>query len=829
MRAPLSWLKSLTPLEVSPTDTAGVAALGAELDSLGLVVEGVERVGQGLDDVVVARVLAIDAIEGADRIRKITVDAGAEPLEVVCGAWNFVAGDIVAFAPVGAELPGDFRIERRKLKGVVSNGMICSSRELALGDDHEGIMVLASPGPGGVLPAGIELGQRLSEYLGFGADVVFDLAIEPNRPDCLCMAGVARDLAAHFSLPLHLPQPELAESGKPAGELATVAVEDPELCFRLTGRVMTNVTIVPSPLLVQRRLLLAGMRPIDCVVDASNYVLLELGQPTHPYDLDRLGGRGLIARAAHAGEQLVTLDGVARTLGTRSPRRDDPLTGRDCVICDANNVPVGVGGVMGGRSSEIDGSTAAVLLEAALFLPVGVGRTARHLGLRSEASVRFERGVDPAGVERASARVFELVAEAATAAGVPAPTFAPGLLDANPAPYVPHRVPVRPARVNALLGTELSGDAISGLLEPIGYSPAGAAEGSLEFAVPSFRPDVQKEVDVIEDVARRVGYRHIVRTERRSPFVGHLDVMQRLRRQLKRILAGLGAHEAWTSSIVDPAEHARAGWRAPLVELANPMVAEESALRGSLLPGLLAAVRHNSGHRHPWIRLFEVGDVFAPPLEGALLPYEPEQMALILARADDDAASAVSAWRTIADALGITGVELDQTHQGDSGDHAGLHSARLARLVVPGETAPRLLGVVGEVDPAVVEAFGLPHERIGWLQLDMAALESAPRRSPLAIPVTKYPSSDIDLAFAVSDEVPAWRVADALLSASGLVESVELFDVYRGRDFEAGRRSLAFRLRLAALDRTLNDRELGEARAACIEAVEKTFPAQLRT
>ena len=321
MRAPLSWLQSLTPLPVDATDRAAVAELASELDALGLVVEGIERVGEGLGDVIVSRVLEIAAIPGADRIRRVVVDTGAaDPVEVVCGAWNFVAGDIVPLAPVGAVLPGGFRMERRKMKGVVSNGMICSARELGLGDDHEGILVLGSAGADGPLPGGIELGRTLDEHLGITADVVFDLSIEPNRPDCLCMLGVARDLSARFKLPLFTPEPVIAEGAPAAAELAKVAVASPELCFRFTGRVLTGLVPVPSPMVVQRRLTLAGMRPISAVVDASNYVMLELGQPTHPYDLDRLGGRGLLARAAVPGETIVTLDGETRTLGNRAAR-----------------------------------------------------------------------------------------------------------------------------------------------------------------------------------------------------------------------------------------------------------------------------------------------------------------------------------------------------------------------------------------------------------------------------------------------------------------------------------------------------------------------------
>jgi len=848
-------LRELTPLETRPTDRTEVAALAADLDALGLVVEAVEKVGEGLSDVVLARVQEIEAIPRADRIRRVIVDAGGpEPFEVVCGAWNFEVGDVVPFAPVGAVLPGDFRIEQRRLKGVVSNGMLCSGRELRLSDDHEGILVLGraslpggspgspespgSPNPAGTRPdADLQVGRPLVEYLGAGfePDVVFDLAIEGNRPDCLCVAGVARDIAARRRLPFHLPEPVVEEGQEPASAFATVEVLSPELCHRLTARVLIGVTHVTSPVIVRRRLTMAGMRPIDSIVDASNYVMLELGQPTHPYDLDRLGGHGLRVRAARHGEELVTLDGVIRVLGTRPPKLDDPLSASDCLICDADDRPVGIGGIMGGESSEITSEATRVLLEDASFAPLAVARTARWVGLRSEASVRFERGVDPKGMERAALRFCELVIAAARAAGVDSPVVAYGLLDAHPVPYVPRRIPVRTGRVGGLLGTKLQDADIGQLLDPLGFVtilPDDAAEaGLLEVEVPSFRPDIRREVDVTEEVARRIGYQEIPGSDRRSPYVGRLSDLQTLRRRLKRILAGLGAHEAWTMSVVDPRDQVRGGVGSPLVPLLNPMVAEESVLRGGLLPGLLGAARHNAGHRRPWLRLFEIGDVFALPSDGAgepqelfseqlsELPEEWELVALLLGEADDDAAAAVNAWRVVADALRLENVELR------SAARLGLHPARTSEIVAAGT----VVGVVGEVDPQTLEAYELPHERVGWLELDVEKLAAAPRRSIVARPVSRFPSSDVDLAFVVGDAVPAADIEGALRRAAGdMCESVELFDVYRGAGVTEGSRSLAYRLRFCALDRTLTDSEVAELRAQCIREVEGRYQATLR-
>jgi phenylalanyl-tRNA synthetase beta chain len=850
MRTPLSWLQEFTPLAAQPADRGSIVELASELDAVGLVVERTEWVGEGLGDVVLARVLEISSIPGADRIRHVVVDrGGGETAEVVCGAWNFETGDIVVLAPVGAELPGGFRIERRKMRGAVSNGMLCSGRELRLSDDHEGILVLASPGePTGVPQVpGFELGTPLAEHLGFSLDVVFDLAIEPNRPDCLSMVGAARELAARYGLPLQVPEPALTEENPAASSYATIEIEAPELCQRLLSRVVHGVVPVASPALIQRRLVLAGMRPINHVVDASNYVMFEIGQPNHPYDLAKLGGGGLKVRAAHPGETLVTLDGETRILGGRPARADDPSSALDALICNAIDLPVGIAGIMGGQSSEIEEGTETVLLEVGRFSAVSVGRTARELGLRTEASMRFERGIDPEAMEWAAARFCQLVVEAAAAAGAPAPQVASGIVEANPRPFERSTIRFRPGRANALLGLELESDQVKRLLEPIGYLWGRTEDAAVEVAVPSWRPDVSREADVIEDVARTYGYRRIPKTDRRSPFVGKLDKRQSLRRRLRRLLMAVGAHEAWTASIVDLATQRRAGVARSLVSISNPMVAEESVLRGGVLAGLLSALRHNSAHRNPSLRLFEIGDVFA---EVSSQLHERELAGLLLAWSGDDAGEAIRAWRVIEDALGLEGVRIEQGPSGEvaaagagagvgiavgngaaagvagvAGELEGLHPAR-SGLIVAGDTA---LGAVGEVDPDVLGAFELPHVRVGYLELDVERLVHARRRSQLAKPVSRYPSSDIDLAFGVAEAVPAAHVEAIILEAAGeLCESLQLFDVYRGAGLEPGQRSLGFRLRLCALDRTLTDAEVAGVRQRCIDAVEQAVPATLR-
>ena len=824
MRVPLSWLRDFAPFG------GDAGALATTLDELGLVVEEVIAVGEHLEDVVLARVLEIAPIPGADRIRRVVVEAGAGPVDVVCGAWNFAEGDVVPFAPVGSVLPGDFAITRRTMRGVVSNGMLCSGRELGLSEDHEGILVVADgTGPA---PEGVEPGRPLVEALEVGPDVVFDVAVEANRPDAWCMAGVARDLAAALGLPFAIPEPApRLDAGLTTAEAASVAVVDEDLCPRFTARLLLDVAVAPSPAWMARRLTLAGMRPINNVVDASNYVMLELGQPTHPYDLDRLGGGGLRVRAARPGEAVVTLDGVTRTMGERSVGVGDDR--RDCLICDAGDAAVGIGGVMGGATSEIGPGTTRVLLEAAYFTPMAVARTSKRLGLRSEASARFERGCDPEGIDRAVARLCELLAATAgdglrvAGSGIDVRGRVPG----------PAQVQVRTARVNAVLGTDVDDATIGALLEPIGFSTTALGPGVLEVTVPTFRPDTEREIDVVEEVARHLGYGRIPRRRQQAPQVGGLSPYQRDRRTLRQVVAGLGAHEAWTPSLLAPEDHRRVG-TGEGVRVANPLSPDESELRRGLLPGLLRALAFNADRRHPALRLFEVGHVFPPPDEGRVARAmahrgdtvidEREVLGLALAADADDARSASAAWSLVADALRIEEVELVAPAAG-APPPPGLHPTRAAELRLAGEGP--VLGTVGEVDPAVLEAFGLdPGRRVGWLELDLGTLlVDAPRRSLLVAPVSRFPSADIDLAFVVDEAVPAAAVARTLRRAGGeLLETVELFDVYRGPGTPAGTRSLAYHLRLCSLDHTLTDEEVAGLRAACIEEAARVHGAQLR-
>ncbi len=748
-----------------------------------------ETFGAGLADVVVARVLATRPHPNADKVQVVDVDAGdGEALQIVCGAFNFGAGDVVPLAPVGSRLPGGMQIGRRNVRGEWSNGMLCSGTELGLTSDADGIMIL---------DAGLAPGTALTEALGIVADVVFDVDVTPNRPDALSVAGVARDLAAHFGVPFSVPGPP-APAGAGAAGPVSVVVEAPDLCPQFTATVLTGVTIGPSPQWMAQRLTLAGMRPINNIVDVSNYVMLELGQPNHPYDLDRLPGRGLLVRRAREGETLVTLDDVERSVGPD-----------DCLICDAEGAGVGIAGVMGGASSEIGPSTTTVALEAAWFDPVAIARTSKRVGLRTEASVRFERGVDPEGVGRAVARFCQLAAEVA-GASVDGPW-----VDVRAGLPRPARVVVRTGRVNELLGTELSPAEVSSYLQPIGFRCTPTGDGDFRVDIPSWRPDCEREIDVVEEVARHHGYTEIARTMPPITQVGGLTPYQRDRRLVREILVGTGLSEAWATTFLAVDDLTRAGLPSDAVEVENPLAVEESILRPSLLPGLLRALAANAGHRRPDVELFEIGHVFLPPPAGEALPVEPEHLAVALGGAD--AAEAVRVWHVLAAGLRLVNAGTE------AAEIPGLHPTRSARVLAGGT----VVGAIGEVDPQVLAAHGIDG-RVGWFQADLGALLGAPRRPAVYRPVSRFPSADIDLAFVVDEGVPAAAVERSLARAAGdVLEHLELFDIFRGPQLE-GARSLAWRLRFSSMDHTLTEDELTALRLRCIDAVTAAHPARLR-
>lgn len=791
MRAPLSWIRDFTPAD-APVDD-----LVAALNQLGLEVEGVEEPGREVLGVRAARILEVLPHPDADRLRLADVEFGDGTTRVVCGAPNIVAGMVVPFAPSGAMLPGGFTLERRTIRGQTSDGMLCSAKELGLGDDHAGILELD--------PA-VAPGTDVREVLGLD-DVVFDIAVTPNRPDAMCVVGIARELAAHFGQPLTTAEPVPATDPSVAGDV-TVTIEAPDRCPRYLGWV-ARVTMGPSPAWMQQRLVKAGMRPISNVVDVTNYVLLERNQPLHAFDLGRLAGRGVVVRVAEAGERLTTLDGVEREL--------DPS---DLLICDGERTPQAIAGIMGGATAEVGAQTAEILLESAYFERMGIARSSKRLKLRSEASARFERGIDPDGVATHAARAMELLCEVAGARVAPSP------VDEFPSPLTRPRIALRTSKVNGVLGTALADTDVVASLVPLGIDVTGSAD-ELSAVPPSFRPDLEREIDLIEEVARRIGFDAIGRTvPKPRDQVGALTGSQRERRAVADALVGAGACEAMTLPLVSPTGLGVASGEDP-VALANPLRAEESVLRTALLPGLLGACAFNVARGQGDVTLFEMGAVFSAPAPGALLPEERVHVAALLAGAvrrtpseDDrsvDVHDATDLLAVVLDTLDREGVELIP------GGAPGWDPRRSAAVQLGGAT----IGAVGDLAPAALAA-GIEGPVVAF-EIDLDALGDAPRRPRTFRPPSPFPPSTVDLAFVVDDSVTAGAVRATLRDAGGvLLEDVRAFDEFRSEGLGTGRRSLAFALRYRAPDRTLTDAEVGELRRAAIEAVTRTHGATLR-
>jgi len=821
MRAPLSWLRDFTPVE-------GTAAeIARTLSFLGLVVEGTELVGAPLPGIVVARVLATRPHPAADRIQLVDVDLGdGEALQICCGAFNMKPGDLVPLATIGTVMPSGLPIGRRKLRGEWSNGMLCSAPELGLGPEGPEPAIYILP------PTLTSPGQPAAEALGLGPDVVFDLEISPNRSDCFSMIGVARDLAAALRLPFNVPVPPfVATEGIPSANVS-ISEEARGLCGRFTGTVIDCAGGVEVPPFVARRLTLAGMRSINPIVDVSNYVMLELGQPNHPYDIDRLGGRGLVVRRAGAGETIVTLDGTPRALAPE-----------DGVIADGEGLAVGIAGIMGGAMAEISPETTTVLLEAANFNPLAVAATGKRLGLLSEARTRFERGVDPEVADRAINRFVELLGPGARRGET---------TDVRTVSPEKVKIFLRTERVNLVLGTSLSPDEPAELLSRLGFEALANGPSTYEVTVPTWRPDCDREVDLIEEIARIYGYENISRSlPLRSIAPAGLTDYQKGRRRVRELLAGAGANEAWTSSFLSGADLARAGLSTTdALALENPLDQAQGLLRTSLLPGLLNAARFNTERQAGTLSLFEIGSVFRhPPEEGQEVRsasglgtgpqtglissvLEWEQLGVLAVGPDVDATYAVRTWEVLAGGLRLGASSVEPFAPGSSGRSregamaaaGSLHRGRRALVVAGGHE----IGVLGELAPEVSTAYDIAG-RVAFVLVDLAPLLVAPRQSWAARSASRYPAADVDMAFVLDDTVAAGHLEATVREAAGdLAEAVALFDVWRDASLGEGRRSLAFRVRLRSPVRTLTDQEVAEVRDRVVAAARDAYGAELR-
>lgn len=801
MKISVRWLRELCPVDLSDDEIA------KKLTFAGLEIEGREtrRIGDG---VVAARVVTRAKVAGSDHLSLCSVDDGGGTHQVVCGAQNYAAGDVVPMARPGAKLPNGMEIKRARLRGVESNGMLCSQRELGLSEDHSGLMIL---------PRETKIGTSMDELLGL-PDTVFEINVTPNRPDALSHLGIARELSALTGVPVRMPQP------KPAGEAkvpAHVHDEDPERCPRYVARVIEGVKVGPSPLHVQERLRSCGVRPISNVVDATNLALLELGHPLHGFDLEKLGGHKIIVRRAREGEPMTTLDGKERK-----------LTADDLVIADTDK-PVALAGVMGGQTSEVSDTTQRILLESAMFEPSGIRRTARRHGLHTEASHRFERGMDEKMAELAANRCAELIVELAGG------RVLPGAIDRYPSPLPQAQIWVRPARVSALLGTEVSSKEVETWLTALQLERLDGNPERRLWGVPSWRRDLTREIDCVEEIARLRGY-DTIPIEIPKAGVGETAAIApqlRVKRAARAALSADGFDETLNYSFVAERDVRAMDPAAAPLKVANALTVEQGAMRTSLLPGLLRNLGHNFSRGVRDLRLYELGRIYLAMTdprhpEGALAwpAWEPDHLGLAMTgqRAGKswtgggeplDFYDLKGAVEDVLEAMGVSEVRFAHAQI------APLHPASASELLVGGRRA----GVLGQIHPLVAEHFEVPQQTF-LAELNWHALleHSTALRTFRGVP--RFPAVARDLAFVVDASVPAEKMLQEIraVDAAKLLEQVTLFDVYRGAPVPEGKKSVAFGLSLRAADRTLTDAEADALCNAVRDRLKSALGAEIR-
>ena len=792
MRVPLQWLLEFVDLPTQdPDELASVLAM------LGHDFEGYELLKPDWTEVYVGRVLEISSHPDADKIRVCQVDSGRGPEQIICGAWNFEEGATVAVARPGAVLPGDFEIGVREIRGVVSNGMICSENELGLGEDHEGILVLDGEP---------EIGQPFANLVEL-PDVVFDLTITPNRPDAMSIHGIARDLAAHYNLDVKLPViDEVSIDGETD---ISVLIEDTHGCRRFVAREVTGVAPGKSPMWMRHRLNKSGIRSISNVVDVTNYVMVELGHPLHAFDADSVVGGELSIKRASEGETLVTLDDVERD-----------LTSDDLIIYDKEG-PTSMSGTMGGARSEVSDSTTRVLMEAASWDPPTIMYMSRRHDLRSEASTRFERGVDPLLADFADKRAAHLVAQLAGG------TVLTGGIDEIPSPIEPLTLDLTLAEVEKLLGPGFDSDGVSGILTSLGMEVSGT--DPLHVVVPTYRPDIDRPVDLVEEVARIHGFEKFGSTVPVGSAGGYTAEQRRLR-SLHAALVGAGFNQAVTLPLISKGEIADLGWdTSDLVVVRNPLREEDAFLRNIMFPSLVTLLGYNLAHGAEAAALFETGRVFStkPSEVDQRLPAEQDRLCVAVTGRFGiagvhsepgiaDARLVFALIRHLSDLLGVPGLSLV------AGERPGFHSGRTAEVRF-GEAT---VGFAGELLPSAAQLFGIT-KRVAVLEVALDPILVAPA-AVLARQPSTFPHSDFDLSFVVPDAMPAALLVAATSEATGpLLEEARVFDEFKGGDLGEAERAIAIRYRLRADDRTLSNEEVAPIRAAMIEAAE-SLGARLR-
>ena len=804
MRVSYKWLKEYVDIPVSPEE------LAEKMTMAGVAVENIEYPGKGIDKVVTARIEKIGGHPNADKLVICTINTGSEILQVVTGAPNVREDQIILLALVGGSLP-DMKINKARLRGVESFGMLCSAQELGLDPENfppeqrDGILEFPSDTP---------LGMDAKELLGLD-DAILELELTPNRADCLSMTGVAREVSAVLGTEIRLPDIKVTELEEAIAGKVSVEIENPELCGRYVARLIRNVKIGPSPVWMQQRLQAAGIRPISNIVDVTNYVMMELGQPLHAFDYDKLTQQTVIVRNARAGEKLVSLDDVERE-----------LTPDMLVITDPGG-PVAIAGVMGGLDTEITDTTSSVLIEAAYFNPASIHRTSKNLGLRSESSARFEKGIDINGSLAAATRACQLIQEMGGGETVQ------GAVDNFPAPRDNTVIRLRPERTALIMGVEVPPARIKEIMTGLGFGVKEDNDGFL-VEVPTRRGDIFGEIDLIEEAARLFGYNNIPTTlPEGANTEGRKTKALVLADRIAQTMVECGLTEIVTLSFINPRvfdmlnlpeEHDLRN----ALTVQNPLSEEQGVLRTSMLPGILDILSRNTARKNRDLAFFEMGRIFIPAA-GEQLPEEKLTLAGAVMGKTKDSWQAETremdfyylkgVLENLLDVLNIKKYSLVPEKS-----HRSFHPGRAARIELGGKTA----GIIGEVHPNVMENYRL-NEKVYVLEIDADLLIEAAGGVKQYSPLPRYPAIERDMAIVVAKEVMAADINRIIRKSAGsLLESITLFDVYEGSQISEGYKSMAFSLKFQAPDRTLTDEEVNVIHEKIQQALKDKFQAELR-
>ncbi|MBN2108850.1 MAG: phenylalanine--tRNA ligase subunit beta [Deltaproteobacteria bacterium] len=798
----INWLQDFIPQEIPVQDLAD------RLTMSGIEVEEIIRTGSEWDNVVVGEILEITRHPNAEKLQLAKVTTGEKILPIVCGAPNIAVGQHIALAVEGAQLPGGMTIKKSKIRGEISEGMICSEPELGLGEDHSGIMVLPPDAP---------LGMPLARYLKL-SDTIFNLGITPNRADCLSVVGLAREIAALFGIPLQLPQYRLEETGDAIDTRVAVEIADADLCPRYTARLVTGLTVKPSPLWMQRRLVNCGIRAINNLVDITNYILLEWGQPLHAFDYSFIQDGKIIVRRAARGEKFTTLDAIARELP------DNAL-----MICDGRR-PVAIAGIMGGENSGILPATDTVLIESAYFTPHSIARTSRALNLKTEASLRFEKGIDINGVLPSLHRAAQLMAEFGCG------KIARGCIDAYPAKLAPPR-PVRLSvkKTNAVTGLSLSQQDVTSVLERLHMATQAPDADTLLATAPSFRYDLNEPIDLIEEIARLTGYDHIPVTYPRAALSGNTKNRNlKLAGIIRDMMIARGFFEVINYSFCGP-EHiagmrfAGEDARSTPLPILNPLASSQSVMRTSIVPSLLLNLQENLNNKSSAIKLFELSRVFIQQ-SGSPQPQEPRRLAGLMAGMQQgegwNLQNAMVDFYDIKAAVEslLQMLRIRDTRFLQDGREPFLHPHKMLSIYA----GDHCIGCLGEVHPDVLEHFDVKVPAYVF-ELDVDQLAKLWSDAVSFAPFSRQPAILRDIALIVDDTVPAEKFFSAVAGFKNkLLTDMKIFDSFRGGTIQPGKKSLAFRVKFQSNDRTLTDAEVNKIHDRLVAHLVQATGAELR-